>query len=177
MFERNKVDNSLQQTTVPVEMTLEDGEVLKGKIIMAASRSIYEVLNGETKFIDFETYQGKRSLIAKAQLKSLEILPVPSSAGLKNRLRDGDQFDPYMVLGVPSSATFEEIKAAYHKLSKIYHPDKFAAVELPNEVREYLAAMSRRINAAYMALEAPFQANKRAEIVKAKPVFVSPQRF
>ncbi len=176
MFERNKVDNSLQQTTVPVEMTLEDGEVLKGKIVMAASRSIYDVLNGDANFIDFETYQGKRSLISKARLKSLEILPVPTSAGLKNRLRDGDQFDPYMVLGVSSTSAFEEIRSAYHKLSKIYHPDKFAAVELPSEVREYLAAMSRRINAAFMALEAPVQASKRAEVVKAKPIFVSPQR-
>ena len=82
----------------------------------------------------------------------------------------------YEVLGVARGATEKEIRSAYHKLSKIYHPDKFAAVELPSEVREYLAAMSRRINAAFMALEAPVQASKRAEVVKAKPIFVSPQR-
>lgn len=177
MFERNKIDNGLQQTAVPVEMTLEDGELLKGKIVMAASRSIYEVLNGDSKFIDFETYQGKRSLIAKSRLKSVEIMSVPASGGLKARLRDGDNFDPYMVLGVPSGSQLEDIRAAYHKLAKIYHPDKFSAVELPAEVREYLAAMSRRTNAAFVALEAPFQAQKRAEVVKAKPIFTSSQRL
>lgn len=176
MFERNKVDNSLQQSSVPVEITMEDGDLLKGRIVMAASRSIYDVLNGESKFIDFETYEGKRSLIAKARLKSLEIIQLASTGGLKSRLRDGEQFDPYGVLGVSMGAGLDDIRAAYHRLAKLYHPDKFTTVELPSEVREYLAAMSRRVNAAFMALEAPFQAQKRAEVVKAKPIFTSPGR-
>ena len=32
--------------------------------------------------------------------------------------------DPYSVLGVASSATAAEIKAAYRKLAIQYHPDK-----------------------------------------------------
>jgi len=31
--------------------------------------------------------------------------------------------DPYKVLGVPSTATDDEVKKAYRKLAKIYHPD------------------------------------------------------
>ena len=31
--------------------------------------------------------------------------------------------DPFQILGIPSSATEEEIKSAYHKLAKKYHPD------------------------------------------------------
>jgi hypothetical protein len=177
MFERNKVDNSLQQSSVPVEMVMEDGETLKGRILFSAARSIYDVLNGESKFVDFETYEGRRSLIAKSRLKSLEIVAVTAANNLKNRVRDGDQFDPYAVLGVQVGSTLDEIKVAYHRLAKTYHPDKFTAVELPTEVREYLAVMSRRINAAFMALEAPFEAQKKAEVIKAKPIFTSPRRF
>ncbi len=32
-------------------------------------------------------------------------------------------FDPYSVLGVGRNATDEEIKKAYRKLSRQYHPD------------------------------------------------------
>ena len=45
-----------------------------------------------------------------------------------------------------------EMREAYHRLVKQYHPDKFANADLPREVKEYLNAMSRRINAAYTAL-------------------------
>ena len=31
--------------------------------------------------------------------------------------------DPYKVLGLPSTATDEEVKQAYRRLAKRYHPD------------------------------------------------------
>ena len=34
-----------------------------------------------------------------------------------------DYLDPYIVLGVPKTATPEDIKAAYRRLSRTYHPD------------------------------------------------------
>lgn len=177
MFERNRVDNSLQQMMVPAEITLQDGSVHKGKFIIAAARSIFEVLNGDVKFLEFESYDGSRLLIAKSTLTSINILTLPSTGGLKARLADGDQFDPHGVLGVARDAAFDDIRAAYLKHSKLYHPDLYANVVLPPEVKDYLAAMARRINAAYRALEVPQQAAKRAIIEKAKPVFTSPQRF
>jgi hypothetical protein len=177
MFERNRIDNSLQYTAVPAEITLEDGQVLKGKFHITASRSIYEVLNGEAYFLDFERYGGERAMIARSALKSVKIVTVPQVPGLQSRLKDADGFDPHTVLGLEKAATFDEVRAAYHRLSKVYHPDRFAGVELPGEVRDYLTGMSRRINAAYAALGAPQQAVKRADIEKAKPIYITPQRF
>jgi DnaJ domain len=176
MFERNRVDNTLQQMTVPAHITLNDGSVHKGKFIVSAARSIYDVLNGDTKFLEFETFAGERSLIAKSNLASIHIVTVPSTGGLKAKL-DVDQFDPHAVLGVPRDATWDDVRQTYLKLSKIYHPDLYSNVALPVEVKDYLAAMARRINAAYHALEVPQQAAKRAVMEKAKPVFTSPQRF
>ena len=177
MFERNRIDNSLQQSSVPAEIALQDGTELKGKFHFTAARSIYEVLNGGIQFLEFETYDGDRSLIAKSTLASIKIISVPASGGLNAKLRDGDSFEPHVVLGVPRSAAWEDVRQAYVKLSKIYHPDLYAGATLPIEVKDYLAAMARRINAAYQALEIPQQAVKRSEVEKAKPVFTSPQRF
>lgn len=41
--------------------------------------------------------------------------------------------DPYEVLGVPRTATDDEVKKAYRKLSRIYHPD--ANVNNPNKAQ------------------------------------------
>lgn len=176
MFERNKIDNAAQQMTVPAELTLDGGEVLKGRFLIAAARSIFDVLNGDAHFLEFETYQGERSLIARATIKSVKLVSVSSANHLKGRMRETETFDPYQVLGLTSDAVFDDIRTAYLRLSKVYHPDRFHGIDLPPEVRDYLAAMVRRINAAYAALEAPVQAARRAAIAKAQPIFTSPVR-
>lgn len=176
MFERNKIDNSAPQTTVPAELTVEGGEVLKGRFLISASRNIFDVLNGDGHFLEFETYQGERSLVARTAIKSVKLTSLPSASQLKGRMRETESFDPHQVLGVGTDTAFDDVRAAYLRLSKIYHPDRFHGVDLPGEVRDYLAAMARRINAAYAALEAPVQASRRAAIAKAQPIFTSPAR-
>lgn len=176
MFERNRIDNALQHMSVPAEVTLADGTLLKGKFVIMAARSIYEVLNGETKFLEFETYDGNKSLIAKSTITAITLVNAPAAGGLRARLRDESEFDPYSVLGLAQGAAWEHVRANYLKLSKIYHPDLYSSVALPDEVRDYLSAMARRLNAAYRALEQPQQAAKRVMAAKAEPVFTSPAR-
>lgn len=176
MFERNRIDNALQHMNVPAEVTLADGSVLKGKFVIMSARSIYEVLNGETKFLEFETYGGERSLIAKATITAISLVNAPSGGGLRARLRDDQDFDPHSVLGLAPGSSWEQVRAQYLKLSKTYHPDLYSSVALPDEVHDYLAAMARRINAAYRALEEPQQAARRVIATKAAPIFTSPPR-
>lgn len=56
--------------------------------------------------------------------------------------------DPYEVLGVSKGATQEEIKKAYRKLAKQYHPDNYAN----NPLADLAAEKFKEINEAYEQL-------------------------
>ena len=56
--------------------------------------------------------------------------------------------DPYKVLGVSPNASDEEIKQAYRRLAKKYHPDL-------NPGDEEAAKQMQRVNAAYEAIKNP----------------------
>ena len=53
--------------------------------------------------------------------------------------------DPYKVLGVPVSATEDEIKSAYRDLARKYHPDNYVNSPLSDLAEEKM----KEINEAY----------------------------
>lgn len=57
--------------------------------------------------------------------------------------------DPYKVLGVPSSATDEEVKKAYLALARKYHPDKYTDSDLADLASEKM----KEVNAAYEEIQ------------------------
>ena len=79
------------------------------------------------------------------------------------------------MLGVTHNADKDEVHHAYQQLAKIYHPDRYDTFDLPPEVREYLEAMARRVNAAHEALIADTR-DKPATPAKQEPVFTTTGR-
>ncbi len=61
-----------------------------------------------------------------------------------------DESDPYVVLGLPPTATWEEISAAHRRLAKLHHPDRM--VNASEEEREASDRRIRDLNIAYMEL-------------------------
>jgi len=179
MFERNQVDTFTSRepkSAVPVEVSLDDGRVLKGKFHVSQSRNIYDVLNGDHAFLEFEPYAGEVMLIAKASLREIKLTGVPQAGQLGGAHGSHSSFDPHAILGINRGSEYAVVREAYHRLAKVYHPDRYANAELPNEVRDYLASMSRRINAAYAALEQPLQVKRQMMKAKTEPVYVTPDR-
>lgn len=172
MFERNRIENPLHKRdkSLPVELVLDDGRVVKGKLHLSSARQIFDELNADGGFLDFETYDGTRELISKRALRSVRPCDVPRAAALRKDAAQ-DDFNPYSVLKLPEGADWPAVREAYHRLSKLYHPDKYSTVDLPLEISEYLDAMARRLNAAYRALEQPFQVKREINRAKTEPIY------
>lgn len=62
-----------------------------------------------------------------------------------------DQLDYFGVLKLPQGAGAAEIKAAYYRESRAYHPDRFAALP-QRELKEQIGRIYRRVNEAYTVL-------------------------
>jgi DnaJ domain len=178
MFERNRVDNasnSSHQTAIPAELTLTDGEVLSGHFLISAARALTDVLNGESHFLEFEPFKQPKRFVSKHAIRAVKLIDAVPASNLDNRRALAGEFDPYAALGVRSDAEWDDVRHAYLRLARTYHPDRFLSVELPIEVRDYLSQMSRRINAAYSAIEAPRLVVKKADM-RPDPVYTSRPR-
>ena len=55
--------------------------------------------------------------------------------------------NPYEVLGIPPTATDDEVKKAYRRMAMKYHPDKVA--NAGEQVRQQATDKFRSINDAY----------------------------
>ena len=70
MFDRG----SRSEATLNVEIILADGSQLSGKLVVPAGRTLSEVLNGSSAFIEFEPVNQPRAFIAKLALQRVQPL-------------------------------------------------------------------------------------------------------
>ena len=175
MFERNRIDTA-SQSGVAVEIVVDDGTRQTGRLLIPAGRTLIDALNGTGSFIEFEPYGGERGFIAKTALRHVRLVATPKPESLPARARMQDDLEPHAVLGVPAGAPFEDVKAAWHRLARDYHPDRYAGVDLPREVRDYIGQMARRINTAYAALETNELTARKSAALRSTPIYSSTAR-
>jgi hypothetical protein len=152
MFDRSRSPNSVESTGEAVRLTLIDGSRLDGTILVPSTSRLDAYLNNGEPFLAFIAHDGERQFIAKAQIRSLCPLAVPRADQLSRRQRQAGAFDPYETLEIEPGAGPEAVRQAFLMMARLYHPDRFAGIDLPREVASYLKAMQQRINLAYETL-------------------------
>jgi DnaJ-domain-containing protein 1 len=146
--------SSAQTQRAMAKLTLTDGKSLIVSVKLPMSGKLTDAFNGAEAFIDIISGDGTQQVINKSIIARVETMD-PPKAGLNQQRRSADKsgFNPYAILGIEKSATPEEVRAAYVALVKIYHPDRFTSLDIPEEMKNYAAAMQARINMAYQQLE------------------------
>lgn len=147
MFQSNKTNN----VRALVALTFADGRTETVSVRLTLTSKLNDALNNAEAYIDVVNAAGKQFFLSKAAIARVELVEVPRAdhMNLQRRVSDNEGFDPYKVLGVTRDADAEAIRQAYHVMVKAYHPDRFAAIDLPKEMKDYAAAMVVRINLAF----------------------------
>ena len=138
-------------TRTAVLLTLADNQVVTVSIRLPLSRRLADALNNDDVFLDAITPSGQQQFIAKSTIKLVRPANVPRADQLdiEGRAPGTPAFDPYAILKVAKDANPEDIKSAYHRMARLYHPDRIASYELPDEVKDYVRTMLVRINLAF----------------------------
>ena len=152
MFERNPIDNH-SALTIVVEVTLADGRQLAGRAALSQGKSIHQLLDGQEGFLYLEDFKGEATFLPKAEIKGLTVVRGAPTQPLIQPGAASRDVDPSRILGVARDASWDEIRASYHRLVKLYHPDRYAGLELPPEVARYLDGMAKQVNLAFRLLK------------------------
>ncbi len=149
MFDSSSKSGNVNRALVA--LTLSDGAVNNVSVRLPMTNKIADALNNADQFLDVVTMDGDQMFISKRDVKTARLVDVPKVSQLNfyRRASDRATFDPYAVLKLEKGATADEIKQAYHKMTRTYHPDRLSGLDLPDEVHEYARTMQVRINLAY----------------------------
>jgi hypothetical protein len=137
-----------------VTLTLTDDSVIIVSVRLPLSNKLGDALNAPEPFLDVITPGGEQQFIAKASVRSVRSMVMPSADQLDLDARQTAMadLDAHSVLKLEKDAGPEEIRQAYHRMAKLYHPDRIASYELPEEIKDYTRAMLVRINLAFEKL-------------------------
>lgn len=144
---------------IKVELFMTDGSRRTGVVLKPRDKTLRDIFNqGHERFIDFDCADYGETIVAKPSIMEIRPFDVKRSADqdtvsdFQKKPGGVEKMDARTLLGLTADASDDEIRTAYIKRARAYHPDRFAEIDLPAEIRAYIDAMARRINAAYSEL-------------------------
>jgi hypothetical protein len=158
MFSKGDPANKLRRFRVTLTMRQGKSEVCA--ILAPAHHPLRQSLNHDGPFVEIETEDGSQAFVLKSEIARIDIdeaaEPRPGESDGRDNARGYSRFDASdarQVLGVSADATREELHAVWRELAKTYHPDRLAALGLPDEMLHHADRVLARINAAYRRLK------------------------
>ncbi len=128
----------VEKQRILVIMQLTTGESMFGFVHAGHSERISDVLNDPRAFLPFEDVEGERMIHAKTTIMRVyEICNVS---------RHFTHPDPYVVLNVSRSDSWEAIQRAYRQQMMLCHPDRYAHRDPPPAALELLEQIAQRLN-------------------------------
>lgn len=119
---------------------------MRGELVLSRQQPLHEALNKPDLWIEFRSREGKTLSISKNSIESVSEFEV---AATKVTHLEVSKADPYHILGVPSGSDPATIREAYLTKVRLYHPDHYASVSLPQEVSEYIQSMFVMVREAF----------------------------
>ncbi len=153
MFSKPDPASNLKRFRVALKTRQGESEV--GAILIPAHHTLRQALNDVGPFIEIETEDGRHAFLLKTEIA--RVVPLdkiePAAAGRAHGASRFEASDARVVLGVAADASEQELHAAWRGLAKAYHPDRLAALGLPDEILRHADRVLARINAAYQRLK------------------------
>ena len=144
---------------IPVTIRMIDGAMVTGEIIGGLIANMDGALNREAHFLEFISADGQHKFVAKHQIAYVEErtpLKMPKLTPV-----NAQNVNPYTILGLDRDAEFDVVKESYHRLAKLYHPDRMGVFDLPKEMHRYSTEMFMQINAAFTMIQAEIDARPK----------------
>ena len=117
---------------------------------LTSVHKILEKLDSQ-KVVEFRSGQASEKPGQHSQGQSPEQKQLEQS--IKDLSATYENADPYSILGIPESATAEQIKEAYIEKTKTFHPDSFYARSVPAEDKHFLVDIYKKVQQAYETLK------------------------
>lgn len=155
----------LDRIPVPVTIVLTSGERLCGSIAVIRGRKLGELLNSGVPFVLVETDDGQPIYLSLASVMQITSNQLPPADQLDAMRRSLDGGSLHRVLSVDENCDLATLQHHHRELAKLYHPDQYNHVQLPDEVRAYITDMAKRINMAFSMLAADI---RRREALQAE---------
>jgi DnaJ-domain-containing protein 1 len=135
------ISSQMDKIKIDAQVELHSGNQFLAAFFVRRDQRISDLLNDEREFLPLELTNGLISHLKKSSIASV--------TQLDQRVDDDSEQDPYLVLGVRSNATDDEVRATYHRRVQNYHPDRIQAIGLPGEFVDLANTQMARINGAY----------------------------